>query len=194
MDAARQYAPSGRLGDLFPWVLFGIGSRETEWGLSKWYVDIDGIEDDDPGDGVGDNGHGRGLMQIDDRWHEAFVRSGEWKDPDKNIEKSAEILRQSHDYLKRKGVSDDALVSCSIAGYNAGPGRVWQGLSRGMGPDHYTTGKNYSEDVLRRAEWWLWHFATFSLIQRPVASVPTLKERDLPIRPFSASLSQDGAL
>ena len=175
-------------------MLFGIGSRETEWGLSKWYVDIDGVEDDDPGDGVGDHGHGRGLMQIDDRWHEDFVRSGDWKDPRLNILKSAEILRQSYNYLKNRGVSEDALIHCAIAGYNAGPGRVWQGLSRGDGPDHFTTGKNYSADVLRRASWWMWHFASLSLIQRPISSVRTLNLDEIPIRPLGVPYSLDGML
>ena len=49
-----------------PALIAGIGSRESHWGLALSPVGPTG---------TGDNGHGRGLMQIDDRWHKDFIES-----------------------------------------------------------------------------------------------------------------------
>src|SRR5215210_2612007 len=48
---------------------------------------------------IGDGGHGYGLMQIDDRSYPDFIRSGDWKDPRKNIFKGAEVLDEKFRYI-----------------------------------------------------------------------------------------------
>jgi hypothetical protein len=104
--------------------------------------------------GVGDGGHGRGLMQIDDRHHKEFCAGADWMDPRKNIAKGAEILR---DALKEFSGDLDAefLGTCR---YNAGLARISAALkkanadkiSRRMAADSCTTGGNYGSDVFRR--------------------------------------------
>ena len=61
---------------------------------------------------VGDGGYGRGLFQIDDRWH-AFARSGAAMDPAANAEYAASLLAGN---LKRYGGD----VHAALSAYNAG--------------------------------------------------------------------------
>lgn len=68
--------------------------------------------------GTGDGGHGRGLMQIDDRWHRAFVATGLWREPPFSLLYAARLLRQSFDAL---GADD---YGPAIGAYNAGTARV----------------------------------------------------------------------
>jgi soluble lytic murein transglycosylase-like protein len=74
-------------------------------------------------DGRGDGGHGRGLMQIDDRSHAEWIDRARWWEPDKNIEYGCIVLRQS--ILICTGH-----VPAGIAGYNAGPKRALRVLKR----------------------------------------------------------------
>lgn len=67
--------------------------------------------------GTGDGGHGRGLMQIDDRWHGSFVDTGLWREPAFALLYAARLLRQALDAL-----GDD--YSPAIGAYNAGTARV----------------------------------------------------------------------
>jgi Transglycosylase SLT domain len=60
---------------------------------------------------VGDGGHGRGLFQIDDRWH-AFARSPAAMDPAQNADYAAGLLESN---LNRYGDLRSALSA-----YNAG--------------------------------------------------------------------------
>jgi soluble lytic murein transglycosylase-like protein len=76
--------------------------------------------------GVGDGGHGRGLMQIDDRWHGAFVATGLWAEPVIALVYGARLLRQSLDALGGD-------YPAAIGAYNAGIGRVRQVLA-GLSP------------------------------------------------------------
>ena len=43
---------------------------------------------------VGDGGHGRGLFQIDDRWH-AFARDPAAMDPGRNADYAAALLQRN---------------------------------------------------------------------------------------------------
>ena len=139
--------------DLYDWlepsVLAGIGSRESIWGriLSP------------PGPaGTGDNGHGRGLMQIDDRFHSDFIDSGQWSDPRANILYAAEVLSNSRNYIaQRTDLTGYDLLRAAIAGYNAGPAYVVDAIKNGWDVDYYTTGDDYSWDVLNRAGWFQLH-------------------------------------
>ena len=61
---------------------------------------------------VGDGGHGRGLFQIDDRWHR-FARSSAAMDPAKNADYAAGMIAGN---LSRYGGD----VRAALSAYNAG--------------------------------------------------------------------------
>lgn len=63
---------------------------------------------------VGDGGHGRGLFQIDDRWH-SFARTSGAMDPAQNAEYAASMISG---LLKRFGGN----VHKALSAYNAGCG------------------------------------------------------------------------
>jgi soluble lytic murein transglycosylase-like protein len=67
--------------------------------------------------GVGDCGHGRGLMQIDDRWHRLFVSTGLWAEPAFALLYGARLLRRGLDAFKGD-------YPAAIGSYNAGISRV----------------------------------------------------------------------
>lgn len=101
---------------------------------------------------VGDGGHGRGLFQIDDRWHD-FARSPAAMDPAKNADYAAGLLSG---LLKRYG--GDARKALSA--YNAGspdaagtPTRWGDGRTLGYADSvlrHYASITGHAEDA--RAE------------------------------------------
>lgn len=122
---------------------------------------------------VGDNGHGYGVMQIDIRSFANFCTSGKWKDVEAAILKGAEVLGQKRDEIlaveKRargycrfsgdggvrsfvpRALSNEDLHRVTVAAYNCG-GAAYYHFSMGNDPDRGTTGKNYSKDVLARAD------------------------------------------
>jgi hypothetical protein len=61
---------------------------------------------------VGDGGHGRGLFQIDDRWH-AFARDPAAMDPARNADYAAGLLQSN---LQRYGGD----VKAALSAYNTG--------------------------------------------------------------------------
>lgn len=131
-----------------PEVLAGIMCRETQGGLSP-LLDAQGPE------GRGDGGRGHGLMQLDDRSFPEFIRSGNWRDPAKNIEFGALVLRKKRLWLERvlgqTGITTD-LERAAISSYNVGEGNVLKSLKAGRDVDARTAHGNYSRDVLRLAE------------------------------------------
>lgn len=149
LKAAEEYRPiiekvATRI-NVLPSIIVGIGSRETGWGTSR-YLDKPGPE------GRGDFGHGHGLMQIDDRSHTDFLRTKDWRDPEDNIGYGGEVLARSLRYVANNtSLTDLMLLRGGIAGYNCGPARVARAVRRGRGVDYYTTGRNYSADVISRA-------------------------------------------
>ena len=133
-----------------PSVICGIGSRESEWGLST------ALDKPGPG-GKGDHGHGRGLMQIDDRYHE-FARTGKWDNARENLLYAAQVLISSRKYLANRFTLDDkTLLRATLAAYNCGQGNVSKALKKGRDIDYYTAGRNYGENVLERAGWFQLH-------------------------------------
>ena len=95
----------------------------------------------------GDGGHGRGLMQIDDRYppHAQWLKANrDGLDPHTNIGYGAALLAENL-------ASFDGIEHAALAAYNAGPAAVRRALARGADPDSVTTGRDYSADVLRRA-------------------------------------------
>jgi hypothetical protein len=123
-------------------------------------------------EGLGDNGHGHGLMQIDDRSHADFLAelmpdgTPAWKDPASNIDKGAQILARSMDHFenlaKRYTCVVGAVQIAGIGGYNASAPRIFKALDELTLPSTYearleavdlcTTGHNYVSDVLRKRQ------------------------------------------
>jgi peptidoglycan hydrolase-like protein with peptidoglycan-binding domain len=119
-EAAKKY-------NLDPALLLGVMSRESNGRNVR-----------------GDGGHGRGLMQIDDRSWASWINSHQGgMDPKSNIMKGAEILRDNINYFHGN-------IRDGLAAYNCGAGNVNKALRNGLSPDAYTTGHNYSADVLKR--------------------------------------------
>ena len=159
-EAAEQYG-------FLPSVIGGIGSRESHWGKILKPVGPGGTGDfaqrgfptrfrqgtlpPDKG------GFGRGLMQVDFDFHE-FARSGSWKDPRANILYGGEVLSSSLKFLKGKtNLEGKDLLRAALAGYNAGPGNALSAYRDGRDIDFYTSGRDYSKDVLNRAGFFQLH-------------------------------------
>lgn len=126
------------------WVLAGINSRESRFGLAL------------DKNGKGDCGHGHGEMQIDDRSHPTFCKSNMWKDLAASLQYiHKNVIVPSFNYLGEhawnylKGYEE--LFWATIAAYNCGPGNVLRALRAGADVDSLTTGRDYSQDVNRRA-------------------------------------------
>lgn len=119
--------------DLTPALLLAIGSRESALGKaldSSW---------------KGDNGNAWGIMQIDRRAHPQWTERHAPNDHAANVQKGADVLRSEVEYFGR--------LRPALASYNTTRGAVETALSKGISVDTYTTGGDYTEDVLRRAEW-----------------------------------------
>ena len=120
-------------------VLLAIASRET-----------------DMNDVVGDGGHGRGLFQIDDRWHASFLgkhgaAGAGGKPPVKEAAQyAAELVRSNLEYGSRKGVPERERLKFALSAYNAGAGGAFKGWEERGDPDARTTGGDYGRDVLAR--------------------------------------------
>jgi soluble lytic murein transglycosylase-like protein len=96
-------------------------------------------------------------MQIDFDAFE-FARTGNWKDPAANIRFGCQVLAESQDFLQRKtDLKGRALLRAAIAGYNAGPGNALRAVRDGHDIDFFTTGRDYSKDVLNRAGFFQLH-------------------------------------
>ena len=110
---------------------------------------------------LGDNGHGHGLMQLDDRFNAAFLATHlNGLDPASNIMEGTRQLA-AHIVTMRKAISNvgpvplDTQLTAASAAYNAGEGRevhlliLTGDISK---IDFPTTDHNYGEDVLRRRD------------------------------------------
>jgi len=109
---------------------------------------------------VGDDGHGHGLGQVDDRSHEPWLEGhADGMDPDSNVDETAEIyvtgLRAIAAAELARGAqhSPEELRRIAMAAYNHGaPGELHDIK---LGADHvddHTTGHNYAEDTWRQRE------------------------------------------
>ena len=156
VEAWTKYGPDddSTLSAWFPYILLGIGSRESRWGIA---LDSHGTGDYGrrswgdygalPADGMG---WGRGIMQIDYAAHE-FARTGLWRDPQANILYGAKVLRGCYRVMQSKRLEDPILTRAAIASYNRGPGNIWRDIQQGFPVDSKTAHGNYSMDVLKRA-------------------------------------------
>lgn len=138
--AAQPYvALANKIGPEYgvaPSLLLAIMARESAFGLT--------LSPPGPG-GTGDAGHGRGLMQIDDRAHSAWIQANNWRDPEVNIRKGAEVLAQNIRIFGSRVAlapySDGRAVS--VTGANA--------TNRGVAPGVYTDPRPLAGDELNAA-------------------------------------------
>jgi Putative peptidoglycan binding domain len=163
--AAAQYgalieAAAAEAG-LLPAVVAGLGSRQSRWGLALKPRAPEGTIDlaprpfarpwrkaPLPPDGFG---FGRGLLRLDYDAH-AFAREGDWRDPAANIAEGCRILVEARAMLRRRTVLHGrALLRGALAAFNCGSGNVLQAVRHGFDLDFYTSGRDYSRDVLHRA-------------------------------------------
>lgn len=123
----------------FEYLLMAICSRESRFGLAL------------SANMTGDGGHGRGLMQIDDRSHTEWIRTHNWKDPVVNIEYGADVWMENYnffaDHFDLVGEDYMKMIWAATAAYNCGAGNVQKALKAGADVDSRTTGKDYSADV-----------------------------------------------
>jgi soluble lytic murein transglycosylase-like protein len=142
----------GVLTNLDPALLLAVMDRESRCG--------EALKPPGP-TGTGDGGHGRGLMQIDDRSHGPFIASADWRGvalwklPEFNLLYAAKLLRANLDAL-----SGD--VAGALCAYNAGIGTARR-VSTSLAPDAplaervkaynaFTANGDYVSDVLARRE------------------------------------------
>ncbi len=141
--APELYAASIAYDSIDPVLLAAIMDRESRGGEALT----------PPGpSGTGDCGHGRGLMQIDDRYHSAFVSTGLWAEPPFSILYAARLLE-----LNQRALGGS--IELAVAAYNCGAARVRtatagivETAARLAAADRCTTGGNYASDVLKRRE------------------------------------------
>jgi hypothetical protein len=130
-----------------PALLAGMMSRETRVGL---LLDRRGI---------GDNGHGYGVLQINNRSFGKQLKRVNWRDPRVNMELAADILDSFARDLEERAAAlrltptSDELFRWTISAYNTGPERALSGFMRHHDSDAYTTGHDYGADVLARADY-----------------------------------------
>jgi soluble lytic murein transglycosylase-like protein len=111
---------------------------------------------------TGDHGHGRGLMQADDRfWKGLFNLDGKggeedaWKYPAFNIAFGCWLLMKNLEALRKKfpDLNETERLRAALAAYNCGLGSVMRALADRRDPDAATAGGDYGRDVLARAQW-----------------------------------------
>ncbi|MCJ8733818.1 hypothetical protein PDJAM_G00227930 [Pangasius djambal] len=124
----------GRAKQMDPAVIAGIISRESRAGAILV-------------NGWGDHGNGFGLMQVDKNHH---TPKGAWNS-EEHVTQGTEILIQSIKDIQKKFPSwpKEHQFKGGISAYNAGPGNVRSYERMDIG----TTGDDYANDVVARAQW-----------------------------------------
>jgi peptidoglycan hydrolase-like protein with peptidoglycan-binding domain len=119
-------------------LLLAVASRET-----------------DMEDVVGDKGHGRGIFQIDDRFHADWLAAhgapGRTTTPrlEDAADFAASMLASNLVFAKQHGVPARDRLRFACSAYNAGAGGALEGQQSGD-CDRKTTGGDYGRDVLER--------------------------------------------
>jgi transglycosylase-like protein with SLT domain len=133
-----------------PFVITALGMRESQWGAL--------LSPRGPS-GTGDAGHGRGLMQIDDRTWGAWLDSNDWTDPYTNVTKGALIFLGHLSQAISRGLSGDAATQAAIGAYNRGPGAIGNvaaAVAAGTDPliaaNIGTHNGDYASDVFGKAQ------------------------------------------
>lgn len=101
--------------------------------------------------GWGDKGNAFGLMQVDKRWHTPV---GAW-DSKEHISQATGILVDMINTIQKTfpNWTREQQLKGGIAAYNCGPSKV----SNYHDVDSGTTGRDYSNDVVARAQWYQQH-------------------------------------
>ncbi|XP_051801916.1 LOW QUALITY PROTEIN: lysozyme g-like [Acanthochromis polyacanthus] len=103
-------------------------------------------------DGWGDHGNAWGLMQVDvNPSGGGHTAKGDWNS-EEHLSQGTEILIYFLNRIKNKFPSwtSEQQLKGAIASYNTGDGRV----NSYENVDEKTTGKDYSNDVVARAQWY----------------------------------------
>lgn len=133
---------AGKKSEIDPALIAGIISRESRAGnvlKSGW----------------GDHGRAWGLMQVDvSPTGGRHTPEGDW-DSEEHLHQATRILVYFINQIRKKfgDWSEAQHLKGAIAAYNTGDGRVH---SYGK-VDENTTGKDYSNDVVARAQWYKVH-------------------------------------
>jgi len=90
----------------------------------------------------GDNGNAWGLSQIDRRFHPSFTSLHDPTDHEAVVLYGASLLRSDTNAL--------GMLRGGLVAYNAGRDAVIDAQAQGLNLDVYTTGGDYSADVLTR--------------------------------------------
>ncbi|KAL7886148.1 hypothetical protein AOLI_G00064430 [Acnodon oligacanthus] len=125
----------GNAKQMDPAVIAAIISRESRAGAALV-------------DGWGDHGNGFGLMQVDKRYH---TPRGAWNS-EEHVTQGTEILIDSIKAIQRKFPNwpKEHQFKGGISAYNAGVRNVRTYERMDIG----TTGNDYSNDVVARAQWY----------------------------------------
>ncbi|XP_030229474.1 lysozyme g-like [Gadus morhua] len=124
-----------RKHDVDPALITAVASRESRGGAA-----ISGTK------GLGDNGNGYGLMQVDKRWHQP---GGAW-DSEAHVDQATKILVDFVPVVQKKfpSWSREKQLKGALAAYNMG-----EGVLDNADVDRITTGNDYSADVVARAQY-----------------------------------------
>lgn len=115
-------------------LLLALASRETGMGTDSYVI---------ANNWTGRDGHGKGIMQVDDRYH-IIARIKPANDHAAFIDYAARFFSD----LKKQLPNQKA----AVAAYNAGVNGVKNAMAKGLDPDAATTGGDYAADVLRRQQ------------------------------------------
>lgn len=142
-SVARPYADVilrvSRETGISPFLITQLGYRETLWGTSTF------LDQPGPG-GRGDNGHGHGLMQIDDRSWGNWLSKNAWWDPYVNVSFAVgTILKNKINFFagiaRVQNLTDGTWVTLSVA----------QAEKRSVDPGDYPDPRPLSGDALTKA-------------------------------------------
>lgn len=138
MRHRQEFEELGAKYDLPPAVLAAVASRETRGGniLDR--------------NGYGDHGNGFGLMQVDKRYH--TIQGSDNPRSRAHLEQATSILADFHQQIQNDhpNWSPEQHLQGAVAAYNAGPGRMTNPETF----DRVTTGRDYSNDVIARAQYY----------------------------------------
>ena len=125
-----------------------IHDVEVAWHLPAWLLYAVGSRETNLANEIGDYGHGFGVWQRDNRSFQV----------DANYLKN--VHQEAIDAAQELAAGIRALgLAGGVAAYNCGQGNVRAAIRKGKSCDAYTTGHDYSADVLARCKVLADHYA-----------------------------------
>ena len=146
-----------------PFLLWSLGEGESGWGR----------ELSPPGPaGTGDGGHGRGLMQVDDRSFGEWLAQNDWTNPAVIIPKGVSIYLVGRASLATHfpNLTDDQLTHAALSTYNHGFGGVSRNIQLGRDVDFGTISNppnRYGQNALDRAAAMKAHYDAATFVGPP---------------------------